>query len=251
MRLSAYIFDDDRYCVNIFKKIFADNFSQIDIIGHSRCHGDIEKIVTEVDPDIIFLDLDIGSCQTFEMLQKLYTNAQLIFISSEGKHALDAFRCDALDFILKPMTKDRCIAATHKAVNKIQSMRASMGNGLLTNSQWARSFLTVAYMDRIEIVHIDDILCCSAEGRCTRFKLRDGRQLVSSKNLAEYANFFDQQDCFLKVSRSSVVNFKFINKVIKKDGMHCVFNDGSIVPVARRKYNELYKFLNTFTVAYR
>lgn len=248
MKLSAYIIDDEPIYINILRKIISNSFSQIEVVGHSTNLDDALDSVNQLNPDILFLDVNIGNREIFDVLHSLHTNSHLIFISSDQKYALNAFRYDAVDFMLKPIVKDICVSAINKAINKIESNKSFLNQDFFFNNDWTRNFISISFMDRLEIIHVDEILFCNAEGRYTRFRLKDGRQLVSSKNLAEYNTFFSLHACFLRVSRSSVVNFKFISKVVKKDGMHCVFNDGSIVSVARRKYNELNKFLNTLGV---
>lgn len=250
MKLRAYIIDDEPIYISILTKIITNNFSQIEVVGSSTQLEGIFDSVNKLDPDILFLDVNIGDKEIFDALHALQTNPHIIFISSQQKYALKAFRYDAIDFMMKPIVKDVCVSAINKAINKIESNKAVLNQSFLMNSSWTRNFISVSFMDRLEIVHIDEIIQCRAEGRYTRFMLKGGRQLISTKYLSEYSAFFDLHACFLKVSRSNVINFKFITKVIRKDGMHCVLNDGSVVPVARTRYKEFNKFLNSLGLSH-
>jgi two-component system LytT family response regulator len=117
-------------------------------------------------------------------------------------------------------------------------------NTNIPSDNWKENFICISYMNRFEIINVEELLSCNAQGRCTEFKLIDGRRLISSKNLSEYDSFFELHNSFVKVSRSCVINFKFLKTVIKTDGMQCILADGTAIAVARRKYSEVIKLLN-------
>lgn len=141
--------------------------------------------------------------------------------------------------------RKKLILSIQKEIKNTTSSEQIPQNIVPHNYEWMKEFISIAYMDRQEIIRADDILFCTADGRYTIFKLSNGKQYMSSKNLAEYTSFFEFHSFFYKISRSCVVNFKHIEKIIKKDGMHCILSDGSSISVARRKYSDLNKFLNS------
>lgn len=243
MKLSAFIIDDEPIYVKILTRIIANNFSQIKIVGHSANLDDSILLVNRLNPDILFLDVNLGRRKIFEVVNRFESNSQLIFMSSDIQYAANAFRYDAVDFVLKPIEKDVCISAISKVLNKI-NIKHTVDYEQYMGMELAYEFLCISYLDRFEVFKVDEILYTIADGRYTRFVLTDGRQLVSSKNLGDYSSFFDHNTCFLRISRSCIININYLSRVIKKDGMHCVFKNGMSVPVSRRKYQDISRFLN-------
>ncbi|UPT71093.1 MAG: LytTR family DNA-binding domain-containing protein [Flavobacterium sp. JAD_PAG50586_2] len=214
----------------------------------AEAHGidDAIAVINLHNPELLLLDINLGEREVFEIFREIHCTPQIVFISSEGKYALNAFRYDATDFVLKPINREILISAISKAISRLEQQRqfVEMGYSIWSMNNTLKSFITVSSVDRHEIIKIQDIMHCSSEGRYTTFHLNDGRDVVACKNLSEYEHIFEKQPFFVKISRSQIVNFEYVARVNKKNGMYCEIKDGVMIPVARRKYTELNKFLS-------
>jgi two-component system LytT family response regulator len=239
------IVDDDPVNIILERKIIKKYFPQIDIVAEAHGIDDAIAAINLHSPELLLLDINLGEREVFEIFREIHSTAQIVFISSEGRYAVNAFRYDATDFVLKPINKEILISAISKALNRLQQQRQVFEMGY---SIWSmaspKSFITISSVERHEIVKIRDIMYCSSEGRYTIFNLNDGRKLVACKNLSDYEHIFEKQPFFIKISRSQIVNFEYVSRVNKKNGMYCEIKDGIMIPVARRKYPELNKFLS-------
>lgn len=243
MKISAYIIDDEPIYIEILRKILVNNFHQINLLGFAN---NLEKGLLDINrlnPNLLFLDVNVGESEIFEIVRNFQSESYIIFVSSNEKYAIRAFRFDAIDFLLKPIDKDICISAINKALN-----RFLLQNNQEAKNSWTNNVLSISYLDRVELIYVDELLYCNSDGRYTIFHLLDGRELVASRYLREFDWFFDKHSHFFRISRSHIVNFKFVSKIIKKDGLQCVFKNGAILGVARRKFSELNNYLNSISV---
>jgi two-component system LytT family response regulator len=240
----AIIADDEIININIITKLLNNNFVEIEIVA---CATSVEEIITMAEihnPHILFLDINLGDKEVFEALNLLHTSAEIIFISSEQQHAIKAFRYDAADFVLKPITKEIFITAVTKVLQKLKLFQPQLddlrGKAL---PFYEKQFITISSLDKHEIFKTKDILYCMADGRCTAFHLIDGRKIHSSKNLTEFDYLLKRHPYFIKISRHYLVNFEYVKRIIKKGGPFCEFIEGSVVPISRRKLIELNKMI--------
>lgn len=244
MMYKAIIADDEIININILKKLLSNNFIEIEIVG---CATNVDELIEMVEfhnPHILFLDINLGDKEVFEALNLLHTSAEIIFISGEKNHALKAFRYDAVDFVLKPVSKEILITAVYKVIQKLK-LKQSQRDEIEEKNQnfYNKQFITISSMDKHEIFKTKDILYCMAEGRCTAFHLIDGRKIHSSKNLTEFDYLLKRHPYFIKISRHYLVNFEYVKRIIKKGGPFCEFIEGSVVPISRRKLIELNKLI--------
>ncbi len=238
------IVDDDPLNIMLEKKIISDYFPQLNIVAQAHGINDAIATINLHSPELLLLDINLGEREVFEIFNEIHCMAQIVFVSSEGKYALNAFRYDATDFVLKPYPKEILVSAISKAIKRLEQQRQFHEMELAGWSSAKKDFITISSVERHEIVKIKDIMYCSSEGRYTIFTLVDGRSLVAAKNLSDYEHLLEKHPFFFKISRSQIVNFEYVSRVNKKNGMYCEIKDGKMIPVARRKYLDLNKFLN-------
>ncbi len=117
-RIKALLIDDEELA-RILVKNYIDNLDEIDIIG--ECSNGFEgiKAIQELNPDLIFLDIQMPKLNGFEMLELLDDIPEVIFITAHNHFAIKAFELNAVDYLLKPYTKERLHLAIEKAIERI------------------------------------------------------------------------------------------------------------------------------------
>jgi two-component system LytT family response regulator len=121
--LNTVIVDDDIQSRKILG-ILLKKFPQVKVVGEASNLVSAVDIIKEKKPDSIFLDIQLGSNSGFELIEKISNNAKVIFISAYDKYALRAFEVNALDYLTKPIEKDR-LALT---VSRLLEMKNKNGN---------------------------------------------------------------------------------------------------------------------------
>ena len=235
---TAIIADDDTIQRTIIKKIIADNYTRIDVIAEVGTAQELIIASNKHKPHLLLLDINLGSDEIFDYLSELETEPIIIFISSEKRFAVNAFRFNAIDFIPKPIDKKVFDSAMNKVLTKLDL--EIYKNAAVHNL----NYLVISSATGYDIVYLDEVLSITSEGRCTLFVTIDNRRILSYKNLSQYEYLLYKFPLYVKISRSCLINFKYVKKVIRDSGLFCELTNGEILPVSRRKTNDFKIFLN-------
>ena len=240
MKYSAIIADVDLKHLSAVREIIVDNCSRIEVIAELTNSSDLVTIMNSKMPDILLIDCTLGQKPVFEQFAQLVKKTLIIFITAEEQYAIEAFRINALDFLLKPIEKNSLVKALSKAVTQLDCEHHNSTTSL------KMKILVVSSLSQYDIIKIDEIISVSSEGRCTVFVTIDNQKIVSYKNLSEYDFLVVNHTCFFKISRSNIINFKFLKKVVKGSGLYCELSNGEKFPVSRRRANDFKVMLSTF-----
>lgn len=206
------------------------------------------KKIHELQPDIVFTDVEMDDGTGMDMLSKLSDiKFQVIFITAHNKYAIDAFRFSAIDFLTKPINPDELAKSVQKAESNIKNKLfleqvAVMNEKNLTK---AEKKIVLKELDAIHIIKVKDLICCEASGIYTTFFIDNNKQIVVSKNLKEYEEILEPYD-FLRVHNSFLINANKIEKFEKNDGGFLIMEGGQRVPVSQRKKDVVISFLKNF-----
>ena len=134
--IKAIIIEDEELSRKLIISYLQD-FSEIEIIR--ECANGFEgiKAINELSPHLVFLDIQMPKLNGFEMLELLDTIPEIIFITAHNEFAIKAFELNAVDYLLKPYSKERLVEAVKKAINRIKSQRPADKNiGKLINQSF-------------------------------------------------------------------------------------------------------------------
>lgn len=247
-QLTAVIVDDDYETTQILNSFVEDNHMILKIVGHGSSVEKSLDLIKLHKPDVIFIDISSKNESLFDYINDLDFNLpKFIFISSNELYALKAFKLNAVDFLIKPLTFNDIILSVYKAIKRIemelcfQKQRVSEVNAL--NSIYQNNeYIAISSMDKIELIKMDDIIFCKAEGKYTDFFLVNDKKILSSRNLGEYVSMLDP-NYFFRIHHSYIVNIKYITKISKRDGYSCELINGKSLPIAKRRQEEFIKFI--------
>lgn len=229
--MKAIIIDDSSNAIAALRADIADYCPDIEVIGDADGVVNGAKVVRELNPELVFLDIQMGDGSGFDLLEILGEHRpKIIFTTSSNEHAIQAFRFSAIDYLLKPIDPEELQAAVKKAVKstsqQIHTLKSHLkggGNRIALNSQ-----------DKIQVIDIPDIVRCESSGSYTLFCTSDGEQVLVTRTLKEYDQLLSSQG-FLRVHQSHLVNLDYVREFVKSDGGYLVMKDKSEVPVSSRK----------------
>ncbi|MBN8694839.1 MAG: response regulator transcription factor [Bacteroidetes bacterium] len=206
------------------------------------------KKIHELQPDIVFTDVEMDDGTGMDMLSKLSEiKFQVIFITAHNKYAIDAFRFSAIDFLTKPINPDELAKSVQKAESNIKNKLFLEQVAVMNERNLAKSEkkIVLKELDAIHIIKVKDLICCEASGIYTTFFIDNNKQIVVSKNLKEYEEILEPYD-FLRVHNSFLINANKIEKFEKNDGGFLIMEGGQRVPVSQRKKDVVISFLKNF-----
>ncbi len=243
--IKAIIIDDIAQARMTLKKDLEVYAPDIHIIGEASGVIEGAKLLKTIQPDVLFLDIQMQDGSGFDLLDILKDIPfKIIFITASDAHAIKAFRYAAIDYLLKPVDPDELTEALKKfRQEKLnENEKYKLLNESLKNHQKPHSRLALHTQDKIHIVNISDILRCESSVNYTEFHFAGGKKLLVTRTLKEFEDLLCDLN-FYRVHQSHLINTKFIKEFIKTDGGYILMNDGSNVPVSTRKRPEVMKML--------
>lgn len=249
--INAIIITEEKDTLIILKKIEKENSMIIKIIGEAFSVNDGIDVIKLKKPDVIFLDIIFKDDSFFEMLNQVEFIPKLVFISAYENYAVKGFKHNAIDFILKPIDLNDIILAVYKVIKQTE-MELSYQNqniekiNILNYIKPSNQYVAVSLLDKIELIHMSEIIYCKASGKYTCFFLLNGKKIMSSRNIGEYSNILDNNH-FFRIHNSYIINLRHITKVSKKDGYFCEFSNGINIPIAKRRQEDFNKFIKLKT----
>jgi len=242
----AIIIDDIEQARTTIKQDLAVYASDFEIVGEASGVVQGAKLLKEIQPDILFLDIQMQDGSGFDLLDLLPAiEFKIIFITASDAHAIKAFRYAAIDYLMKPIDPDELVEALKKfrASDIDESATYALLNDRLKNHQKPNERLALHSQDRIQIVEIETIIRCESSINYTTFFFKNGDQIVVTRTLKEFEDLLSDQG-FFRVHQSHLVNTKQIKEYVKTDGGHLNMKDGTIIPVSVRKRPEVMKMLD-------
>ena len=243
--IKAIIIDDMEQARVTFKKDLEAYAKDVEVIAEAGGVVEGAKLLRQLKPDILFLDIQMQDGSGFDLLDVLADIPfKIIFITASDAHAIKAFRYAAIDYLLKPVDPDELVSAMERfrqtQIN--ENDKYKLLNDSLKNHHKPNEKLALHSQDKINIVNIADIIKCESSVNYTTFFFKDGKKLMVTRTLKDFEDLLSDQG-FYRVHQSHLINTKYIKEFVKTEGGHLILQDGSMVPVSTRKRAEVIKML--------
>ncbi len=240
--IQAIVVDDVAESRKTLIRDIKDYCPEITILGEADGVVSAARLIRQVKPELIFLDIQMQDGSGFDLLDIIgEENIKVIFTTASDAFALKAFRYAALDYLLKPIDVEELI----NAVKKVSTQKFSQSEPVkLLNEQLKKhddsnfQRLALHTQDKIYIVEIAEILRCESDGNYTRFHLKDKSTLLVTRTLKDFDDLLTPMN-FIRVHQSHLVNIVFVREFNKRDGGYLIMRDGSEVLVSTRKRAEV------------
>lgn len=237
--IKSIIIEDEMYPRKVLARLIEKYCSHVSI--EALCASAEEGLIAihEVNPDLIFLDIDMPGMNGMEMLRQLDEyDFDIIFTTAHDEYALEAFKVSPMDYLLKPIDKNELI----EAVNRVESKRKRLLSKeklelLLTNlhsTQEDLQKLAIPSHEALEFVDIKDIIRCEADRNYTMVFTRQGKKHIFSRTLKEIEKLLPPA-MFYRVHQSHLINLHEIQTYLRGIGGQVVLKNGTSVPVSRMK----------------
>jgi two-component system LytT family response regulator len=237
MNLKAIIVEDEKHSRETLKNLLEKFCEGVEVIGLASTVKEALDSILQLNPDVVFLDIELQSGTGFDLLNLLpEINFEVIFTTAFDQYAIKAVKFSSLDYLLKPIDLEELQLAVEKAKKiKDKETYSTQLKTLIQNIQQPKlSKICLATSDGFEFINTHDILYCEAGGSYTTFMLKDGKKLLVCKYLKEYENLLTDQN-FMRVHNSFLINLKEVKKYVKSDGGYIVMNNDAIVSISRSK----------------
>lgn len=239
------IIDDEAPARSLLRGYLAD-YPSLVIIGEANNGVDAIQLIREFQPDIVLLDIQMPGMTGFEVLQKLQNVPQIIFSTAYDQYALKAFEVNAVDYLLKPYTKERFAKAIEKVLSSgdenLQKLKALAENLLIENAAQSKylSKILVQTKNKLTALNVSDIIWVDAEKDYSRLVTAQ-QSYLSNYGIGQVAEKLDPE-IFIRVHRSSIINIHCVAEIFKYPSSYDVrMNNGDVVRVSRSYLDNIRK----------
>jgi two-component system LytT family response regulator len=239
--IKAVIIDDEPLAREIVKE-YLQTFSQIQLM--QECGDGFEglKAIQQQQPDIIFLDVQMPKINGFEMLELVESLPAVIFTTAFEEHAIRAFEVNAIDYLLKPFSKERFDKAVSKWLDRRVADEMQQTAALLDTagaSPMQSNRVVVKINGKIKIIPVQDIHYLEAADDYVKIVTPEGT-FLKNKTMQFFEKSLDPQQ-FARVHRSYMLNVNQVTRIepYEKENHLAILKSGAKVPVSKTGYPRL------------
>ena len=232
------IVDDESAGRQLIKEYLAD-FPSLILVGEANNGVDAIQLINEFKPDLIFLDVQMPGMTGFEILPHLEEIPQIIFSTAYDQYALKAFEVHAVDYLLKPYTRDRFQEAIKKIKEnaEIPSVKP-LAENIINEKQSFPKRILVQSGKKLVTIAVNDIIRVEADADYSKLFV-EGSSYLSNYGISKLEAKLDPE-IFIRVHRSSIINIQYIESVNKYQSSYDVkMKNGDVVRVSRGYMNNI------------
>jgi two-component system LytT family response regulator len=214
--MKALIIDDERLARKELLKLLEAHPS-IEVAGEAANADEAEKMIEELNPDLLFLDIQMPGRTGFQLLESLDSVPMVVFTTAYDQYALKAFEVNALDYVLKPIVPERLSEAIHKVMEKEKAKTGRLGEKKLG----LEDQVFVKDGERCWFVSLSVVRMFESDGNYIKVYFDNNKPMIH-KSLNALDEKLDER-AFFRASRKHIVNLSWV------EGIEPWFNGGLMV----------------------
>ena len=243
--MNCIIIDDEKHCIKTLTNLIENTFPEVKVLASCFDSTKAFDLIRHNEPDFIFLDIEMPLLNGFDLLSKFdHLDFDVIFTTAYDSYAVKAIKFSALDYLLKPISKEDLAAAIEKVKSKqISISKAQLLVATTVHNRQMPDTIALPTSDGLTFASVNEIVYCTADGSYTRVSMLDKSEILLSKTLGDVEELLNEYH-FFRIHHSSLINLKQVRKYIRGEGGEVVMINGQSLQVARTRKAE---FLNVFT----
>lgn len=256
--LRGIIVDDEASGREILARLLGDHCPDVDIVGVAKSASEARKLVADLNPEVVFLDVMMPTESGFEFLDG-YENRpfSVIFVTAYHEHAIQAIKASAVDYLLKPID----VVELREAVQKLSDMLAEthcettqhdyavkeQPEILLDKFRFAGEYTKVIlHRPRgIKVAHVRDILYIRSDAHYTTVRLVNDGDIVVTGSLKDYEEILAEFH-FCRIHKSHLINLMHVTEYSFSTSNRMSLSNGEKLIVSKRRTREFLTKLNEY-----
>jgi two-component system LytT family response regulator len=243
--LKTIIVDDEELARSLLRE-YCSYHSNIQIVAECANGFEAVKAVSELHPDMIFLDIQMPKLSGFEVIELLDEPPAVIFVTAFDQYALKAFDVHAVDYLLKPYGKERFNEALDLAMKRLNKHQTGRTKQIAAESKPSGQLLErilIKEGSKVLVIPVEKIDFIEAQDDYASFRY-EGKSHLKMQRLAELESSLDPRR-FVRIHRSYILNIERLSKIelFAKESRTAVLKDGTQLPVSRTGYDKLKELL--------
>ena len=196
--MRVLIVEDETSSYQNLLSILKEVAPEIEVVGNTESVAEtVNWLSTNALPDLIFMDIHLSDDSAFAIFSQIEVNVPIVFTTAYDQYALDAFKVNSIDYLLKPI--------------KAKDVRRAIDKFLASEMRWTKRLL-VSYRDALVPVNVDDISYVYSTDKNTMVCLNSGEQLNCNKSLESvFSNLNPER--FFRANKQFIVNRDSVKKI--------------------------------------
>ncbi|CAN7454484.1 LytR/AlgR family response regulator transcription factor [Massilia sp. LjRoot122] len=236
---------DDEHLARALLREYLAGHADIEIVGECANGFEAVKAIGELDPELVFLDIQMPKLDGFEVVELAGAGPHYVFATAYDQFALKAFEVHAIDYLLKPFSRERLAQALDHA--RSRRPQAPRLDAVVQEAAQRRGYLERVLIKegaRVHVVPSASIDYIEAQDDYVQVAA-GGKAHLKNQRMSELEAQLDPQ-VFIRIHRSYIVNVGAIARIepASKDNYCAVLKDGTKLPISRSGYQKVRDMLN-------
>lgn len=237
---------DDEELARVLVREYLATHPDIEIVAECANGFEAVKAATELSPDLMFLDIQMPKLSGFEVLELIEHPPTVIFVTAFDQYALKAFEVHAVDYLLKPYSKERFDEALAYAVEHLDKRLPEKTKDIIASAKPENQLLERVLIkegSKVLVIPVEKIDYIEAQDDYVSFRV-EGKSHLKMQRLSELEASLDNRQ-FVRIHRSYILNIERLAKIelYAKDSRTAILKDGTRLPVSRTGYSKLQELL--------
>ncbi len=245
MPLKIALVDDEPTARAALRQLLRVHCPQTVVVGEAGSVAEGLALLRQSPPELLLLDVEMEDGTGFDLLEQARPlPCLLVFVTAHDEFAVRAFRCNAIDYLLKPVNPDDLAAAVQKAQQGIEHTQLYHRiEALLHTAAVGRIERMVLHTPKgLVFIHTSDIACVESCGNYAFVHLTSGERHLDARNLKEYEEVLPYP-AFVRTHQSFIVQVALVRQWLKGESDDLMLSTGMRVPVSRRRREVLLRLL--------
>jgi len=205
--MRALIVDDEELARSDLRALLL-KIPGVEIVGEANNIKTAIEAIKKNNPDVIFLDIQFPRESGFDLLERIETNAKIIFVTAFDQYAIRAFEVNALDYLIKPVDPERLALTLDRLENSQDTSDKKKTDFSYSDS------IFLEHNNKFYFVKVNSIIMISAAAAYTEVFTSNRLKVLAHKSMKEWERRLPQ-NTFVRIHRSTIINIDFIEKMDK------------------------------------
>lgn len=211
--LKAIIVDDERLARVNLKKLL-EPYVEIEVVGEADSCKNAMEIISMYEPQLIFLDIQLGGETGFDLLEMIDNTTKIIFVTAFDEYAIRAFEVNAADYLLKPVNPERLKTSVDRLLQ-----RESVPKNTKKVYEYSDNIYVWLNNHTSKFIKICSIAFIEPVGNYSKIVTMDGKNCLVLKTLKQWQEELPANN-FMRIHRSCIINIEHVDHIEKNSSAH-------------------------------
>lgn len=237
LMIRSFIVDPDQNARDSLVRLLQDNCGGVSVCGMAEGMTEGYKLIRELKPDLVFMEIEMPHGCGFELLQKLgKIDFKIIFVTAQPHYAIKAIKYEAAGYLLKPLDIEELVSAVNKVCAKACRLPETSHSTPVSAENAKPCKIAVPVKDGVAYISPDEIIRMQADGTYTHI-FTNGEKYTATKNIKEFEELLKHIH-FFRSHHSHLINLNHVKRFSRADGFFVQMSNGSLAEISRRKKEE-------------